>query len=398
MSPPAFTRPTFVFVAQEGPLEAKAALLAASLRFVLGDAARLLCAIPGDEQKWGRVSHAFWNLLRDARVESVRIENPFGLRYPIGNKMAALAAVEDGPTVLLDSDILCVRRPALESFGSSLRVGAKPADLLTFEPEETVWPDIYRRQGLDPPGRRTLTTFSNRLSFPYFNSGVICAASGRRLGSSWISVAQDIDRDNQVRDKYPWLDQISFPVAAHKLGWNVTTLPECWNHPTRQRVIDTGSARDLIFSHYGSPDIIAREPLLAGRLSELLRRFPALLPLLQSAREWDMFLQDSSPRLSQHVDSTRNFLITGVPRSGTSLLCRLLHDQNDIIVINEPRRAVEAVKRESWNEYGMAVHQLYADLRRDILLGRPIENKLVSGKVATDTALANGTATYHPAV
>ncbi|MFO7640202.1 MAG: sulfotransferase, partial [Candidatus Competibacteraceae bacterium] len=91
----------------------------------------------------------------------------------------------------------------------------------------------------------------------------------------------------------------------------------------------------------------------------------------------------------------RALLITGIPRSGTSYLCRLLHGVRDAVIINEPRALYRRLNRPDWPR---ALATLYRDLRADVLAGRPIENKLHGGQVIEDTAVTDRFETYTPRV
>ena len=78
----------FVFVCQQGELEIKSALLAASLKHFLRCRHELVAALPEPEAVWGRPSDATLALLDQLGVRQVPINNPISPDYPIGNKLA----------------------------------------------------------------------------------------------------------------------------------------------------------------------------------------------------------------------------------------------------------------------------------------------------------------------
>ena len=78
----------FVFVCQQGELELKALLLAASLRRFLSVEHELAAALPQPESQWGCPSERTLALLAGWGVRTLPITNPFGQDYPIGNKLA----------------------------------------------------------------------------------------------------------------------------------------------------------------------------------------------------------------------------------------------------------------------------------------------------------------------
>ena len=114
-------RISVVFICQKGELEIKAALLAASLRNILGNKIPLYCGIPqipGLETLPGKDTIDF---LESLNVQWQLFENPLmvdgigplsGLQF--SNKLFCFPAnLEAGRVVFLDSDLLCVNKPPL---------------------------------------------------------------------------------------------------------------------------------------------------------------------------------------------------------------------------------------------------------------------------------------------
>jgi len=89
-----------------------------------------------------------------------------------------------------------------------------------------------------------------------------------------------------------------------------------------------------------------------------------------------------------------DIIITGLPRSGTSYLCRLLHTVKDCVVINEPK----ALFKRLADEYPQQIKELHNELRQNIINNQPIENKLHNGQVIEDTKIINQYELYHPNV
>lgn len=93
-------------------------------------------------------------------------------------------------------------------------------------------------------------------------------------------------------------------------------------------------------------------------------------------------------------ESTPEILITGIPRSGTSYLCRLLHNIKDCIIINEPKQMFKRLNQElPWE-----VVEFYQQLRVAILAGKAIENKFKDGQVIENTIIIDEHTTYQPTV
>jgi hypothetical protein len=88
-------------------------------------------------------------------------------------------------------------------------------------------------------------------------------------------------------------------------------------------------------------------------------------------------------------------LITGIPRSGTSYFCTVLHNIENCVVINEPEE-IFAHLDDTTPPWGMQAY--YDGLRAMILEGRPVLNKIVDGRLIEDTAVVCRDEPYLPAV
>ncbi|MEP6809505.1 MAG: sulfotransferase [Chthoniobacterales bacterium] len=92
---------------------------------------------------------------------------------------------------------------------------------------------------------------------------------------------------------------------------------------------------------------------------------------------------------------THDLVLTGIPRSGTSLLCNLLHRYGNCVVINEPEAVSETFDR---GEAPRHVPGLYHELRAAVRCGLPVRNKFRERQVVQDTTLEHTIAAYHPVV
>ncbi len=383
-----------VFVCQKGELEVKASILAASLHFYNAGNNRIdwVVAMPSAEV-WGSVSAATQAFLGGLGFRLCYIDSPFAEGYPIGNKIAAIGVETLAPvTLFLDSDIICLQQlPAKLWMHDGLR--AKPADFNTFSEGEQVWPSLYEEFELPVPAKRVLSTVSQQMMYPYFNAGVIAVKSGANFSDCWLQVARQIDGGSLVTQKRPWLDQIALPIAAQKLGLDVGSLTEASNFPAHVR----GIREDLLpcLCHYHSASVINGEPYLIDTLGRLLNAYPLLSDVLSASVEWAALLSvvgstkakigvlDKLLGKKAAPPKKHDFLITGIPRSGTSLLCNLLHRHPNVVVINEPAEVFSLLdSKQNPNEFG----SYYRRLRLDVLQGKAIENKLDGeGNVVEDT-------------
>lgn len=402
---------SFVFICQAGELEIKSMLLAASLKHFLRCDYECVAAIPQPVSQWGQISASTQALMQTLGVRSVPITNPIDLNYPIGNKVACLGIESTADKIVfLDSDILCLRefspktqRELAEIFQAPF--AAKPADLATFTRDAQSWQPVYELFQLPLPQWRVIATVSGELMLPYFNAGVIALSNGINFAPVWQQCCQQIDAQPTIANKRPWLDQIALPIAVSKLNLKHHCLDERFNYPAHLKPLPTHLP---IWCHYHWPTVIRREPRLNQLVVKLATTYPQLKTLLLSSPPWAQLLQPYTlakpsrrlftlPRLkwSNSLKSSPEMIITGIPRSGTSYLCRLLHTIPDCVVINEPTQIFTPLTQELWP---WSIATFYQELRRDILDGQPVENKIDNGQLIEDTAITDKRTLYQPQV
>lgn len=381
---------TLVFVCQRGDLEAKSALLAASLRRHVAGAVDLVACLPEPEATWGRPSASTLDFFAALGIRTVGIRNLIDEGYPIGNKLSAVAIPTTAERVVfLDSDILCLRPFVIDaSFRGDFT--AKPADLPTGVHGDEQWRRLYRAFGLAEPRRRLLATAAEHLLWPYFNAGVLAFRTGRGFPEAWLACARRIDADRAVPARRPHLDQIALPIALAQLGIDFEPLPERLNFPAHLRPLPDDPP---ILCHYHGWDVLQREPGLRACVGDLVAEHPTLGDLLSATPI--QALAHSPPRSRGRRTSPTNSapethrqgmgidgLITGFPRSGTSFLGSCLAAVRNQVVVNEPVEIFAALAQQPpWG-----VPLLHARLRSRILAGEAIDNKVHAGRMIEDTA------------
>lgn len=382
----------FVFVCQAGELEVKAALLAASLRRHLPASTPLVACVPQPTTDWGAPTAETARLLASLDVASAPIVSPFGSDYPIGNKIPCVDVVVPAERIVfLDSDILLLDTfdPARHMAGAFT---AKPADISTsFQGAPEDWHRAYAMCGVTAPIRRVFATVFGEVMWPYFNAGVVGVPAGAGFGAAWAACARAIDADQSFPSRRPHLDQIALPIAAAREGLRFTALPEAFNFPAHIKPLPASAPA---ICHYHWPTVVAGEPRLLAAVAELIRRHapltdlldrePAWRPIVTACRAPRVTVRSAAPPPTAVTGGTG--LITGIPRSGTSLLCRLLDDLPGQVVLNEPAEIFSALERAP-RPWGMPT--LYRDWRRRILAHEPIENKVVAGQIVDDTAVTD---------
>ncbi len=377
-----------IFIVQRGELEIKALLLAWSLRQSHGKRLSLYAACP-EHADWGEIATATHEALQRLGVQVVRFKPGFAPHYPIGNKVGLLKLLPEGePGLFLDSDMLSLERWEPETLLRGCAVAAKPADLGTWGNEQR-WQQVYALAGVAMPQRRVRLTVSGQLGLPYFNAGVVAAREPGLLGEAWLAATRQLhDCDMDIGERYPWLDQIALPVAmAQQDSWRA--LDETWNFPAHLRTL--GSAR-VNLCHYHQPGVILRESRLRRLFAMACRAVPRIAELAVEHEGWRVLMQVEGAPWFRSA-RRRDFLITGIPRSGTSLVCSLLDRQSRWLVVNEPVEVFDLLEQRP-DASGLAL--MHAQLRERIYRGEPIFNKVVNGKVVSDTVLRDERVLYHP--
>lgn len=384
---------SIVFVCQGGALEPQALLLATSLRQHVARGHELVAAVPGPAEVWDPPAAETLEALRSLGVRIEPIAPPLGLEFPHANKISCLAIATDADVrVFLDSDIVCLGplgdRP---EFGGA--VAAKPADVLAYTRDPQVWEATYRAAGESVPAWRVRTTTSGDTSPPFYNSGVVVAdaALGPDLAREWLDCCDRIRRDTSLPDIVAWSDQPGLAVALARLGLTPTALDPGLNLPLHQRSLAT--APGSTFAHYHWPSVLREEPMLRSMVQRLAADLPAFRRAAVRVPGWEELL-DGARHPMPSPEPPHDLLITGISRSGTSLLCNLLHRYSSCVVINEPDQ-IHAPLDEPV-PWGLSTY--LRRLRADVLDGRPVTNKLRDGEVTQDTAVHQELSSYTPRV
>ena len=391
----------FVFVCQPGELELKACALAASMRYFNHQNIDLVAALPRIKGLNDCLKPTTYDLFTELDVEVIEFASPFGNDYLIGNKIAALALPNSDKVFFLDSDILSLR--ILDSFKMEPdEVYVKPADLKTWggEDQEVAWRNVYNESGLTfDPNEVVLSTVDRAIISPYFNAGVIGTANNKELSNIWMSVARSIDATESIQKKRPWLDQISLPVAIKKANLHYKCLNESYNYPAHIKTIGENKP---IFCHYHSPKIIKEEPVLVSLIHLLCEKYSKLKEVLISDDDWrslfvpiDKFNVPSKEKSIDYICSNASdLIITGMPRSGTSLFCNLLNKLNNVLVVNEPVEIFEHLNQKNLVE---SLKVYFRSVRSKVIYRKGIENKIGSnGEIIEDTLSEDIRLTYSP--
>lgn len=268
------------FVADGLKLERKAWMLAVSLRKEMGFEFPVIAYVP--ENKMGQVSAMSRAIFKRCAVEIRAFDTSVGkweTPYIIGNKiLASMQRRETSNSIFLDTDTVCLR--SLDFPRNELKpyLAAVPEGVMSWGKERRgqYWEAAYAVFDLEVPEERVKLVRGRQRSVPpYFNAGFVAFReqeddNGLRFPDVWYDTAVRIDHDAAVLNRRPWLDQISLPIAAVRMGVEVIVLDESYNYSLHRRPVD--------------PDIDAR--LLHYHQVSSFNMWPQCRSVLDTAIEW----------------------------------------------------------------------------------------------------------------
>jgi sulfotransferase family protein len=397
----------FVFVCQPGELEIGALLLAASLRRSLRCDYDLIAFIPPLLASEVALDVRTLQLLRSLEVTIVPFFDVFDRSGttapdPLGLKLPG----EANKIVFVASDIIALREFNDHPRFWACQFNAKPADLQPLDGYDENFNQRCIEKGTALPSMRFPATASREYGPASFDLGLIAVDRAIDLGPTWLRSVRERQDPPAQRATGTELS-----IAVAQLGLTVDCLDEGYNYPVHLKPLD--ARRPPFFCRYGTPGALLREPLLRELVQSLLKEHPGIADLMEERREWSQIRDavtfrratttGTIPRDEEGYRSRwnirrqnpPNLIITGIPRSGTSYLCNLLHRYSNCVIVNEPPEIFESLMHEPV-PWGVA--RLYAQIRSDVWTGKSIQNKLQAEEVVEDTAALNERSPYRPQV
>lgn len=279
-------RVAYVFICQSGRLELEAAVLAASLRRVLGETAEIIAAIPGPPAVMGTVRPNILDFLCSLSVRIAGFHNELAGSRPqtcpsalFINKAYCLRVDTDADViVVLDSDQLCrqLLDPAVELAVPMVgrRVGYPGARAV-----EGRWQRIFDVCEAELPRCRFRITSnepdSPALSVPpYFNSGFISLhrSWAWSLSELYIDCYRRIARHDLLGMHRYYNEQVALAVAVQK-----ARVPYEVAAPSRI---------DASFVHYMQLHTLAQQAPFARLVRQLADASPTLDAILRGEQGW----------------------------------------------------------------------------------------------------------------
>lgn len=267
-----------VFVAQGGPLEVQASLLAASLDRLGWEGLSLTAAIPSAPHDRPPSPHTL-GFLRSLGVNLAPIRNPIAPDYPIGNKLACLVIPTPSDDLLfLDSDIVCLREPGARFWSPACQFAARPTDFADITAAD--WDEACQWLG-QPKFELDQHSCISREPIPaYFNSGCVAVRDPIALYDRWVHFARLLNDKERLPFTRPFLDQISLSFALRELNWRLHHLEQIDHLTAPVFPID---ALDLPFAaHYHETIHVLGDAFLASIVSQLKSEYAGLDEILSA--------------------------------------------------------------------------------------------------------------------
>ncbi len=385
----------FVFICQSGELEIKASLLAASIRRFCSSHSTLHIIEPSPPEVYGTVSAETKNFLTSMGAHWYTFTNPISDDYKIGNKLNAFKITAQGDRIVfLDSDTIFYNPlPETDKYFRK-DFAAKGSDEQTFDSivqKGLNWNIVYDLFALPFPQMMWPAPVTGEWGPPYFNAGMLVANPSIDLSTHWIETCIAIRDCDKIKNKYPWLDQVALPVTILRRKITYQLLSHLFNYPLH--TLPLPSYKQPCIIHYHWPEVIAKYPSVLKLVLELIKEYH-LEEILSCNNAWSILAKSPETCIKKRPTSLsaqkvkKEFFITGIPRSGTSLLCSLLDALPNVAVLNEP---AEIFRDFRIPQFDALFAKTVENWRTRILEGKPVNNKMAEGKVSANTFSEDGT-------
>lgn len=242
-------RSTVIFVIDPPVLYVEAVLLVASIRRNLTNV-DITAYCPAEKLIYLLPQVREFLEAQGVTLAAINTKNVFFPNYPHGNKILASASErKTRKTLFLDTDTFIYRPFDLDLLFAPKTISVAPEGRLTWgDPEKQQnWPYLYRKFRLREPEHMIRLARTGEVSYPYFNAGVIAFENGEAQNQlfeqTWLEISSQIDRDESVPDRRPWLDQIALPIAATQSEMAFNILPIEWNFSLSRKAGNTERIR-----------------------------------------------------------------------------------------------------------------------------------------------------------
>jgi hypothetical protein len=271
---------TTLFFVMDGPnFEPGAILLSVSLRKQMGQDITIEACVP--TPRIDEISPMARDTLAacGVTIRSFEAKADWVQPYPHGNKILASCMDRGGnAAVFFDTDMVAIAPLDFSGIGDAHTLMAVPEGVPTWSRHDADWAPLYEAFGLDLPTERVRLARGRRITMlPYFNGGLVGFSlakgpEGLTFAECWLDTALRIDRMDIDRRR-PWLDQISLPIAAARMGARLDVRDPDYNFSLHRREVREDI--DMRLLHYHIPGLYRKWPQCRAVTENALRLAPA---------------------------------------------------------------------------------------------------------------------------
>ncbi|MDQ2065866.1 hypothetical protein Q9295_05750 [Xinfangfangia sp. CPCC 101601] len=152
--------------------------------------------------------------------------------------------------------MICTAPLNLSALQSPNRIVMVPEGVPSWGKEPEQWPRAYAHFDLPMPTETVrLTRRRRRENPPYFNAGMVMfpekppPGQSHGFGSLWLETALHFDWHCAMRNKRPWLDQITLPLTVKRFGYDYLAAKAELNFSISDRAYEPQAQPALIHYH-----------------------------------------------------------------------------------------------------------------------------------------------------
>lgn len=270
----------YIFVVDGPRFQSAALMLTGSIRVTEGFEPQIIAYCPAS--KISTLEPYFCSIMEFLKVEIEPIPDQadWNEDYPHGNKILAAAQKRDAAqTIFLDTDVALLGSLSelVEKTKALPSVCAVPEGVRTWGRDQDDWIPVYEMFGLEMPDFTVrLCRGKHMVVLPYFNAGLVSwsGPDSQFFGKIWLDTALQIDRNPNIENKRPWLDQIALPVAMARSKLKISVLEEHYNFSMYRRKGPLSDDLKVTVAHYHIPGVFRDQP----RCLEMYHRVIEILP------------------------------------------------------------------------------------------------------------------------
>jgi len=350
-------KPTITFVTHKGKLETQALLLAASLKFFNQNDFELIACVPENiSHDKNFITNKTRAYLNDLNVSIKNTQNPINSDYLIGNKLKCLNTTSAKQKLFLDTDILCTQKITLPNLYDN-QIAIKPADRRTYLWTTDQWDYAYVKYTDNTLNDNDIIFSSafNEPMLPYFNAGVIYVNGCFNIANTWSEIAKEIDNDEVLTNKRPWLDQLALPLAIKKSGLETILLTEKHNFPANIKGITSNSNIEIL--HYHRPSVLCKSQFAIETIMKIMVDCPWLLDVFRHDEDWHCV----ADQIEQHknykpqVQTIQHTLVTQISALGKYSINQSIKNNSNKQLKSYPSQILKPLSRR-YHPWGMTAY------------------------------------------